>query len=496
MNYDTRNFKSSVALDYKLNPKTELIGASSYSTGTTVYQGDNHYSLNDILFFQHRLELRQKDKFFVRAYVTHEDAGNTYDAVFTAFEIQQLGKGDGQWATDYDNNYRNRPNSPVPGLNIVDSVRSLEGFPAPPTTPPFIYDFARADSVIAANNDQLSAWHQLVRERADNNYLEPGTPEFNQVFEDIISQPLNAGGTRLVDLSALYHLHGEYKFDIGKQFKLTTGANGRLYTPNTQGTIFLDTAERITNFEFGVYSGLGWKSNDDKLRANASMRVDKNQNFNAVLSPAASLVWSPNSKYIFRTSFSSAVRNPTLADQFLYYNVGRAILLGNLEGIENLITIESFGDYSNTLNFDTLEFFDVAPIQPEKVRTFEVGARTTFDRLYVDASYYYSTYRDFLGFQLGLDVAFAGGIPSNAQAFRVAANATDRVTTQGFSIGMNYFLDNGITLNGNYSWNRLNTQSDDPIIPAFNTPEHKFNLGVTGRDVTLFKAEYFGFSVN
>ena len=37
---------------------------------------------------------------------------------------------------------------------------------------------------------------------------------------------------------------------------------------------------------------------------------------------------------------------------------------------------------------------------------------------------------------------------------------------------------------GNYSWNRLNKEfDDDPIIPAFNTPEHKFNISFSGRDV-------------
>ena len=35
---------------------------------------------------------------------------------------------------------------------------------------------------------------------------------------------------------------------------------------------------------------------------------------------------------IFRLSLSSAIRNPTLSDQYLFYNVGRAILIGNLEG--------------------------------------------------------------------------------------------------------------------------------------------------------------------
>ena len=64
---------------------------------------------------------------------------------------------------------------------------------------------------------------------------------------------------------------------------------------------------------------------------------------------------------------------------------------------------------------------------------------------------------------------------------------------------VNYFWDNFV-FNGNYSWNRLNTETDDPIIPAFNTPEHKFNVGFSCRDIELnlgfATLKDFGFSVN
>ncbi len=50
----------------------------NFGAGTTVYQGDNRYSLKDILFLQNRLELREETgKWFLRAYSTHEDAGKT-----------------------------------------------------------------------------------------------------------------------------------------------------------------------------------------------------------------------------------------------------------------------------------------------------------------------------------------------------------------------------------------------------------------------------------
>jgi outer membrane receptor protein involved in Fe transport len=46
----------------------------------------------------------------------------------------------------------------------------------------------------------------------------------------------------------------------------------------------------------------------------------------------------------------------------------------------------------------------------------------------------------------------------------------------------------------------LNTKTDDDIIPAFNTPEHKFNVGFNGRNMPfpLIKgsSNNFGFNVN
>ena len=68
----------------------------------------------------------------------------------------------------------------------------------------------------------------------------------------------------------------------------------------------------------------------------------------------------------------------------------------------------------------------------------------------------------------------------------MAANAQSTVTTQGASIGINYYISPKITFNGNYSWNKLNKKnSEDPIIPAYNTPEHKYNIGIVSREIHL-----------
>jgi len=171
-----------------------------------------------------------------------------------------------------------------------------------------------------------------------------------------------------------------------------------------------------------------------------------------------------------------------------------------------LVTLESFINYRSgtALNKDTLEIFKIDPIRPEKVKSIEVGYRTTlFNRLYLDASYYFSFYRDFIGFLLGLDLeldSLTGILRKAPQAFRVSANASDVVTTQGFSVGANYYFNDYFSLNGNYSWNVLVKESDDPIIPAFNTPEHKYNIGISGSDINTkigaLKFKHWGFSIS
>lgn len=510
VDYNTRNFKGNVALHFRTNPSKsvespELILTSTLGGGTTVYQGDNRFSLRDILFFQHRVEFRKDNKFFVRAYATHEDAGNSYDPYFTALLLQEKAKDGELWSQDYSDYWRS---------NVSPRINEL-GFPQinfgtfPPT-----FDFNAADSWFEKYNDSLFVWHTETETAANRrspvvptskDFLKPGTPEFQQAFDEITSNASRnkRAGTRFYDKSALFHVHGEYKFEPTWTKAITIGANVRMYRPNSQGTIFSDTVgNKIKNSEFGGYAGIEKEFFNRQLKASATLRIDKNQNFNLISTPAASLVWNPSPNNYIRASFSSALRNPTLSDQYLFLNVGRAILAGNLNGVDSLITLESFDDFRSSLQRDTLRYFNIDPVQPERVKTFELGYRTTlWNKLFVDAGYYYSIYNDFLGFNIGLKAEFADDnsgldLPRNVQAYRYAANSVNQVTTQGFSIGLSYYFANYFQVNGNYSFNKLNSDIDDPIIPAFNTPKHKYNLGFSGRDVNFGSFRNFGFSVN
>jgi len=390
----------------------------------------------------------------------------------------------------------------------------------------FEYEEGAIDGWYEAYHDSLTYWHSLVEHWTNTvqpdglswsnqfpvgTFL-PGSEAFSSAFDELTSLKNNEGegGTRFFDESSLTHVHGEYILKPQGLEEIRMGGNFRRYTPWSDGTIFSDTTERIINQEFGFYAGIKRRFLEDRLIGTATIRADKNQNFDWIYSPAASLVFSPREQDYLRLSYSSAVRNPTLADQYLWLDVGPATLVGNLYGADSLVTLDSFNEYRNSssatsgqIGFDNslLSYFDIATLRPEKVQTVEVGYRTTIgEKLYMDGGYYFSSYRDFIGYNIGLDLLFLPGntgFPNGVDVYRYAANSINEVQTQGASVGLNYYLDNRFMISGNYSWNELvKTDEDDPIIPAFNTPRHKYNLGLTGRDYKLKGKSTWGFGVN
>jgi iron complex outermembrane receptor protein len=551
VDYNSKNLKIGGAAHYKVAKNTELIYASNFGTGTTVYQGENRFSLRDILFFQNKLELKKDNRFFVRVYATNEDAGNSYDAYNTALLMQKAAKSDLAWGKDY--NYSLTSNlSPIIEKWIQDNYGTG----------------VRLDTIPGANNrrlnfienywrttlaDSLVKYHNIARDIANasgvgsNAALDrfiPGTARFDSAFKSITSLTNQQGGSRFFDQSALYHAAAEFKFNTDEIYNsklnldVTVGGNYRIYVPFSQGTIFKDGKDilyakdslgnilkqksdgadsvldnsnqsynQITNQEVGMYIGFERKFLDNKLKVSVTNRVDKNQNFNWLWSPAATMVYTKN-KNVFRMSLSSAIRNPTLTDQYFNLNVGRATLLGNLNGFKNLISIDTLIDIFNNGRYtssgvDRLKAasFDIDAIRPERCKSIEFGYRGNItEKLFVDASYYYSWYTDFLGFKIGAAVVWdsLNPNPTSVNAYRITTNSKDEVTTQGFTIGLNYYYKNYLGFSGNYSWNKLDRgNSKDPIIPAFNTPEHKFNLGINGRDIEyLKKKEKWGYGIN
>lgn len=524
VDYHTKNVKANAALHWRLKPdleedSPELILGGNVGQGTTVYQGDNRFSLRNILFYQGRIELRKKEKYFVRLYGTGENAGDSFDPYFTALKLLDEARSNEDWSKVYVK-YWNQLVKPRAIAMGYPQLTLNPNWPGPVQDPTYSqyylpYDYNALAQWNTTYQDSLVAWHSWIENLTNNGnanivnisadgYYEPGSDKFVDAFQRITQAKNNAteNGTRFFDRSALYHASGEYQWSDKHFFDYRIGGNARLYRPYSSGTIFQDSISRITNYEGGMYFGVTRKFKENKFIASGTIRVDKNVNFNALVSPAASLVYQPIKNQYLRVSFSSALRNPTLTDQYLHLNVGPAILSGNLNGVDSLITVQSFMSYRSTLNTDSLVYFNIDPIRPEQVKTIELGYRGgLFDsKVYLDLGAYYSMYKHFIGYNIGIDAVFdpTTNLPMDLQVYRYSANSKSLVITQGVTLGLNYYFHEKHSFNGNYSYNVIvKSDANDPIIPAFNTPKNKFNFGFTGSK--LFESEdksSFGYSIN
>ena len=524
VDYHTKNLKVSSAAYFRLKPELdfdspELILQSNLGQGTTVFQGDNRFSLRNILFYQNRIELRKNNQYFLRFYSTHEDAGDSYDPYFTAKRLQDAARSNEDWASVYIKYWQDNI---IPRMNALGypELQMNPDWPGPAVDPlyqQFYLPYSNTEWM-STYQDSLRTWHRWIENLTNNGnagipmdtlgFFAPGTTQFEQAFNRITTSKNNDSekGTRFYDQSALYQLQGEYRWSFVKLDELRAGFSGRLYTPDSDGTIFIDTLiqtitgsaaegfdttytkNKFTNHQYGAYIGAEKKFNN-KWIVGATLRVDKNQNFLPVISPAASLVYSPYKDHYLRFSFTGALRNPTLTDQYLNLNVGPAILRGNLEGVDSLITVASFSDWRDTQTASSLRYFSIDPIRPEKAQSFEIGYRATLaERVFLDVSAFATFYQHFIGYRIGIDAPFDtnGQIQNLSQirVYRYAANSTSDVVTQGANVGVNYYYWKQHAVSGNYSFNKLAIKDEsDPIIPAFNTPLHKFNVGMNGREL-------------
>lgn len=487
--YQSKSIKLGAGLHYKLRDSLEMSYHYKFGNGTAVYQGTNRYSINDILFQQHKLELKGK-RGFVRAYTTQENAGNSYDIVFTAINISKAGVSN--YVKEYLTEY----------FSTLDTL--THGFDD--DAKPWMVDSAKANAMAAA----ADAWYQ------------PGTAAFDSLKAEITEDPDLQSGSKFVDRSSLQHIEGQYSFKF-EPLDVIAGGNVRRYDPQSFGTIFRDTLlypgdtlpdgqndpqaayADISQWEVGVYAQATKRLLDDRLKLTGSLRLDKNQNFKPQVSPRLSAVYSWRVHH-FRVAAQSAFRSPTLQNQYILLDLGPIKLAGNLDGWDNLYTLSSVEDfqehYDSTFEIDParLETIVLTPLKQEHIKSIELGYRTILgERLFIDLAGYYSVYSNFIGdvrVVNPLHGAVAGEesgenailthSSSNPtyQVYQIPTNASQNVASYGGTVAASLYFGKGVSLSANYTLAILDTTGlTDPIIPGFNTPKHKFNVGVTGRNV-------------
>ena len=472
IDYGVSSFKFGGSLNYRPygDDRLEIIWNSKVGTGDTQYLGGQKYSIQNFLMQQHKLEVRGEN-FFVRGYMTAENAGDSYNTLFAALNINRSWKDDETWFGEYTGAYLQ-------------------------------------STLAGATSEQA---HANARIAADTGRFLPGTADFENAFNRIKSDPNLLTGAKFQDETKLYHGDVNYNFKDKIDFaEIQVGGSYRRYSLNSFGSIFTDADGPINYDEYGVYTQAQKKFlEEDRLKLTASIRYDKAQNFDGNFSPRISLAYAAgeNKNQNFRASLQTGFRNPTTQDQYIGLDVGSAILVGSapdnldkrieyLDRAQNIQSISIRDAYENSFTIASggTQQADIDLVEPEKVTAFEVGYRGLVNagesRVTVDLSVYYNQYDGFIANENVL----VRGTDNALKVVQVYTNTDADISSYGATLGLNTKVFNGFDLGLNYTYAKLDfDQASDPAFEAgFNTPEHKVKLQFGKTE--LF--ENFGFNIN
>ncbi len=534
--YNAESAKVDIALHYKpFADDLEIIYNAKFGKGNTIYQGANRYNIKDFFMQQHKIEVRS-DNFFVRVYLTDEDAGDSYDMRFTGINMNVASAT--QWYGVYVPTYIGAITGQIPNVPAGDTNLA----------------------------------HSVARQNADATVtLQPGTPEFDALFKTVTTDPNLTTGSKFVDNTRIYHSDANYNFaEIVDFADIQVGGSWRQYSLDSDGTIFTDPVDGTIDYtEYGAYTQIQKKLSDDRLKFTGSLRYDKAQNFDGNFSPRISVSYSlgQGKTRNLRASFQTGFRNPTTQDLYIGLDAGQAILVGSapdniggdpdsdpynastdrytsnpkansataqLLGFPSTVQLKGSSAYRNsftlaslfafgasaaagTPNPGLLEIAEFNVVQPERVTAYEVGYRAGFGRLSFDASFYYNKYEDFIGNktvvvphygqvnfsditplppQLGGPIPTALLAVSNGdyQPFQVYTNSKADVSSYGGTIGITTKIFGNYSFGFNYTLAKFDfDQSTDPDYEAgFNTPEHKVKVQFGNTNLT----DNLGFNIN
>ncbi|MGB5417406.1 TonB-dependent receptor [Algibacter sp.] len=506
--YNAESIKSDWGLYFRpWENDFEISYVGKVGTGSTIYQGTNRYNIANFFQEQHKLEIRN-DNFFVRGYIVADKAGDSYDMVFTGVNINRAWKDDNTWFGQYAGAY--------------------------------------IGATLGGATDAQA--HAAGRSTADTGRFLPGSAGFNAAYNTSINDPDLTTGSKFQDASKYYHSDANYNFSHLIDFAdIQVGGSFRRYDLNSSGTIYTDNDGSIGYSEFGVYTQIQKNielTDDMELKLTGSARYDKSEFFDGFISPRISAGLTVNRNHNIRASVQTGFRNPTTQDLFIGLDAGRAVLVGaapeNLDrwsrtytvgdsrsayelsqasqslgqptsitrtgadAYNNSYTTSSVIKYLETNNVSDLAISNPSLVKPEQVTSAEIGYRGKLDRIIVDFSAYYNSYKDFISQEVVRSPLYGtvgdGSLSVDAidnddyQQYSTYTNSEAKVNSYGASIGVSTKVFGNFDLSGSYTYAKLDfdrTEYPD-FTTNFNTPEHKFKASFG--NTALFKN--FGFNVS
>ncbi len=502
-NSKARSVKFDASLHYKITDKLDASYGYRFGTGASVYQGAERYALRDFTAQYHKLELNSPI-FWLRAYQNRSDDGDSYNlSAMGAFTNERFKATSTAWVPTYAGTYA--------GALL-----------------PLYLQGKTPDAT------QIAGANAAGRTAADKGIPTVGSSEFKAVV-DAVRKDLfqrNPQGAGFVDKSTMSHVETGFNFkDVidAQLLDLLVGANYRLYNLYSEGTVLNEdpdktgTLNHIKVVEYGAFAQVSKRFLSDKLKLSGSLRYDKGQNFDGQVSPRISFVYTEGAarQHNIRASFQTGFRNPSNQDQYIFFPAGGGILLGGTQVNAERYGVYNGGSYTENsyqkfitsvlagaANPALLQTITLEYVRPEKLKAFEIGYKGIVGKkLFLDVNVFHNIYTDFIKgqtvrtkkgttiggvFRAGVEDLILGKA-SAATAFRAVSNATEDVKSTGFGLGLNYRLNKGFALYGNYTFSDFNLQTTDPDFTAgFNTPKHAGVIGLNNRK--LFKN--MGFDIN
>ncbi|WBA41321.1 TonB-dependent receptor [Hymenobacter canadensis] len=468
-----RSLKVHPTLSYLLTSSIKMTAGFNYSRGTSTYQSSSRYRFKDFGTNQFHGEIKGA-RWFLRGQSVQDFGANSYDMNFLGSFLQTAPVADGSTVR-----------------NVDQYFGTYNG----------AYKQARSTG---ATPEQAQA---VAQTQANATQLDPNGARFQELRSQIINDATPGRGARLNPSSLLNEGNAQYNLPLAEGTDLIVGAAYRKFRLGSNGNLYSDDDARIQNREMGGYAQLTQKLLDERLKLAVAGRVDAFKNFDAAFSPRASVVYSAGAskQHNFRASYGRAFRSPTQLDQYIRLDVGQVLLLGNVgngfqgytTGAATQATIVSA--QANPAVLTPFEY-SAAALKLERLSTYEAGYKGTLgEKLALDVNYYQSYYNDFIGAQrfvgnrdgsrptptqlltaLQTPQPFQGAT-SPTRILQAWTNASQEVRTRGAAVGASYSVAQPLTLTANYSLNVLDKSNlPDNFQSFFNTPKHKYNVGVNG----------------
>lgn len=499
--YDAKSLKLNASFHYRITDDVEAVLQANWGKGSSVYTAADRYNIQKFTMGQYKAELRG-DNFFVRGYTTRENSGDAHalgvlgglmssrwlgDAIGAGapgFVMSSFSQYAGKLLTDYQTNMMSGTMTQEQALGAA---------------------YGSANAFAEANRNGWMADALAPGAVIASGLYGVGGTKFESAKADIKSKPIPAGA-HFLDRSNLYHAEGMYNFKRlinPDAIELLAGANYRVYDLNSEGTLFATTpsGKEFNIKEYGAYVQ-GAKLFADVFKLTASVRYDKNENFEGQFSPRVSGVYTFIPNHNLRASFQRGFRIPTTQNQYIDLLTPQARLIGGLPLFRERYNMIDNPVYR--LTETGVQPFEFKKWQPERVETYEIGYKSLIaEKLFVDMFYYYNRFLTFEGSAVLVQKKDVNGPmtdlgdPTKRNVYSMPLNAEQTVKNSGWGIGLDYLIGSGYIINGNLAQNELLNkkelkEKDPSFITSFNSPKYTVNVGFSNRNINR---SGFGFGV-